>query len=83
MKTLKIEIIIVFDIDDFIYILISKPKELDELFIDLVELLPLTFPQIECRISGTYFKLFSKNYKALFEVTHTILEIIFCVDNYE
>lgn len=76
MGTLKIEIVIVFDIDEYIYILISKPRELDKMFIDLIELLRLGFPQIECRFSGSYFKLFSKDYKALFEVTQTIFEII-------
>lgn len=77
MGNVKIELIILFDIDDYLYILISKPKELDRIFIDLIEFLSLSFPQIECRFSGTYFKLFSKDYKALFEVTRTVLEIIY------
>jgi hypothetical protein len=79
MKAQKIrfKIIIDINIDKTVFIILSIPKELTQLFIDLALMLPESYPQIQFRIAEDYFKFCGKDYKALYEIFKTIIKFAF------
>jgi len=74
---MNIKIIMNLDIAQNILVIISKPKELDQLFISLLDHLRNHFPYIRIKMSESYLSLLGKDYHTFLRIIEIILDWIY------
>jgi len=74
---MNIKIKMTLDSAQNILVVISKPKELDQLFISLLDHLRNHFPYIRIRMSESYLSLLGKDYHSLLRIIEIILDRIY------